>query len=94
MIEDILALSRKILSEYGNDKYVQLTGDRRLENVPGEILKLWNGDGTHCLSLCNLMSYVIMAKNGSYDPGKLYLEINNLKQDLEESFRRLHPINF
>ena len=94
MKKQITNLIHQIKSDYGNDAYVGLTGDRRFENVSPNLCRLWGS--IEEMSIGSLDTYYYRVFDDAYPDytiEKFEEDALSLKDALAQEFERFDKAN-
>lgn len=87
-------LMNRIITEYGNDSYVDLSGDRYFENVSSELWKLWYAFPD--FSVCTIGNYykrTFMDEYPDYTSNEFEKDALKLHDALAHEFELLNKAN-
>ncbi|WP_027206544.1 hypothetical protein [Butyrivibrio fibrisolvens] len=79
-------LMENIKSEYKNQKYQRISGDRGLKFVPEALWKLWYSDGNHNIALCNMEDFYLRYRNNELSEEEMLDLLRSLKEALAYEF--------
>lgn len=89
-IKDIEAIMHEIQVQYGNGKYMRISGDTHLNFIPRNLWKLWYSDNQNSLAVKNMDDLVAKAMQGKVNPQEAYIQMRDLRDALAHEFELIN----